>query len=118
MDELLACNPGLKSRFPTRVEFPDYSLEQLMEIAQRMARDLRMRLGTDVLEVLRGHIASAAPLQGNARDVHNLLQKVRRKRDVRVTSIEGEVSEDQLQSVTTADVEAAAAEFFGISLHK
>ena len=106
IDELLECNPGLKSRFPVRVEFPDYSTEELMEIAKRMAPPKRICIGPEVLKTLRHHIDRAAPLQANARDVENLLAAAARKRDVRVRNIEG-LSVEQLDSVTVADVEAA-----------
>ena len=32
MDQFLALNPGLHSRFPIIIHFPDYTAEQLMEI--------------------------------------------------------------------------------------
>ena len=112
MEQLLKCNPGLASRFPTRVAFKDYLPEELMEIAQKMAVDLRMRLGDDALMLLSGHFARVAPLPGNARDVRNLMEKVRRKLASRVVGMDmdSELTPDQLETVTTADIEAAVAE--------
>ena len=110
MDQLLKCNPGLASRFPTRVAFKDYLPEALMEIAQKMAVDLRMRLGDDALMLLSGHFARVAPLPGNARDVRNLMEKVRRKRDSRVVDMDCELTMDQLQTVTAVDIEGAVAD--------
>ena len=110
MDQLLKCNPGLASRFPTRVAFKDYLPEALMEIAQKMAVDLRMRLGDDALMLLSGHFARVAPLPGNARDVRNLMEKVRRKRDSRVVGMGCELTMDQLQTVTAVDIEGAVAD--------
>lgn len=112
MEQLLECNDGLKSRFPTRVAFNDYLPEALMEIAQKMAVDLRMRLGDDALMLLSRHFARVAPLQGNARDVRNLMEKVCRKLASRVVGMDtdSELTPDQLKTVTTADIEAAVAE--------
>ena len=110
MDQLLKCNPGLASRFPTRVAFNDYSPPELMNIAEQMAVGLGMRLGDDALMLLRDHTERVAPLQGNARDVRNLLEVVRRKRDSRVVSMDGKLTIDQLQTVTTADIEGAVAD--------
>ena len=110
MDQLLKCNPGLASRFPTRVAFNDYLPEELMEIAEQMAVGLRMRLGRDVLVPLRDYFAR--PLQGNARDVRNLMERVRRKLASRVVGMDmdSKPTPDQLVTVTTADIEAAVAE--------
>jgi stage V sporulation protein K len=36
MDYFLTLNPGLHSRFPLVIDFPNYTIEQLMEIASRM----------------------------------------------------------------------------------
>ena len=69
-----------------------------------------MRLGDDALMRLREYIESVAPLQGNARDVRNLLQVVRRKRDSRVVGMDGKLTLQQLETVTTADVEGAVAD--------
>ena len=110
MDQLLKCNPGLASRFPTRVAFNDYSPPELMEIAQKMAVRLGMRLGDDALVLLRDHFARVVPLQGNARDVRNLMEKVRRKRDSRVVGMGCELTMDQLQTVTAVDIEGAVAD--------
>jgi len=108
MGLLLKCNPGLESRFPTRIEFKDYSPTELMEIAERKAVELRMRLGPDVLALLRDRVL-IAPLDGNARDVRNLLEKAKTKRNSRL-KLSTQLSLEQLQTVTTADIEAAVAE--------
>ena len=110
MDQLLKCNPGLASRFPTRVAFNDYLPEELMEIAQKIAVRLGMRLGDDALMLLPGHFQRVAPLQGNARDVRNLMEKVCRKRDSRVVGMCCELTMDQLQTVTAVDIEGAVAD--------
>ena len=36
MAELMMKNPGLKSRFPTAITFPDYTSEEMMAIAEKM----------------------------------------------------------------------------------
>ena len=47
MKRLLASNPGLRSRFPTTIEFQDYSAAELTAIADGM-------LGSEMLELSPG----------------------------------------------------------------
>ncbi|HHS89318.1 MAG TPA: AAA family ATPase, partial [Rhodobacteraceae bacterium] len=39
MERLLSSNPGMKSRFKTRIEFPDYSVEELAQIFEHLCRE-------------------------------------------------------------------------------
>ena len=44
MDAFLATNPGLRSRFPTVIEFPDYGTEEILEIVDLMGARERYEL--------------------------------------------------------------------------
>lgn len=59
MEEMLTCNPGLKGRFPYTFHFPDYSADELMQIAMRMFRRDEYRLSPEAGSVLQGCIAKA-----------------------------------------------------------
>ena len=86
MDELLACDPGLKSRFPNRLTFDDYTPAELMAIAKRMAEDdFHAVLAEDALALLENTLL-AKPLSANGRDVRNLLQAAWKKRATRVVA--------------------------------
>ena len=109
MDELLACNPGLTSRFPNRLTFDDYRPTELMDIAKRMAVGYGMVLAEDALALLQSTLL-AEPLPGNGRDVRNLLEGAMKKRATRVVAAShggGEVltvpCRDFLSTVTKAD---------------
>lgn len=39
MEKLLASNPGMKSRFKTKIDFPDYSAEDLTQIFDHLCRE-------------------------------------------------------------------------------
>ena len=56
MDHFLSLNPGLESRFPIIIEFPDYSVEQLMEIARRMVKNREYILSSDAERKLKEHL--------------------------------------------------------------
>ena len=51
MKRLLASNPGLRSRFPTTIEFQDYTAPELTAIADGM-------LGSEMLELAPGESVS------------------------------------------------------------
>ena len=55
MKRLLASNPGLRSRFPTTIEFQDYTAPELTAIADGM-------LGSEMLELAPGTLPSYHPI--------------------------------------------------------
>lgn len=73
MEELLTRNPGLKSRFPITVPFPDYTHQELVEIANDMLAEKQLTLSSAAAEVLatmcRAQAASGDAMSGNARCV-------------------------------------------------
>ena len=88
MERLLQSNPGLRSRFPVHLDFPDYSVDQLLRIAEGMAAERQYRLTTvarqRVQEMLRASAARAALATGNARLVRNLLERALRRQACRL----------------------------------
>lgn len=83
MADLLDSNPGLRSRFPNHIEFPDYSNDELMAIMQRMAKGQGYQFGEGALdaaaaEVKRQNIPGRKD-GGNARLVRNLLEQAIRR---------------------------------------
>lgn len=107
MDDFISTNPGLKSRFPIHIDFPDYSIAELLEIADLMLlkRDYaltvtaRMALKRVIeLRSGKGHENS-----GNARLVRNVLEKSIRRQAVRLVSKETLTREELLQ-ITDADI--------------
>ncbi|WP_084693198.1 AAA family ATPase [Actinomadura atramentaria] len=114
MDAFLDSNPGLASRFGTRVHFPTYLPEEMLRIAEyhaalrgdRLAADARERLAERFEDVRRRGIADEL---GNGRFVRSLVEGAARARDVRVVA-GGRPSADDLVTVRGADVEDAFAE--------
>ena len=87
MEWFLQSNPGLRSRFPIHIDFPDYSLEELLAIGNSMLKSRQYELTPEGSEALRVHLQSLLnnhPYAGNARLVRNLVEKTVRKQAVRL----------------------------------
>jgi stage V sporulation protein K len=98
MNELLKINPGLKSRFPNVIEFPDYKPEELLEIAKRMLKKKNFKLNEKaenaLLEVLTKKQIGGRMDNGNGRLVRNVVQEAIRKQSKRLKSIPSKSQDD------------------------
>jgi SpoVK/Ycf46/Vps4 family AAA+-type ATPase len=114
MDRFLRSNPGLASRFSTRVTFPSYSPNELVKIADRLAKGADDRFDPPALEVLRAifaHACAAGRIDelGNGRFARSLYERACACRDLRVENLPDPSRED-LVTLTAADVQAAYGE--------
>ena len=79
MEIFLTANSGLASRFPNKIEFPDYTAEELLQITHVQARNKGYRLAESCAEPLLGYYArwqeSDARTAGNGRLARNTLEK-------------------------------------------
>ncbi|WP_242900854.1 AAA family ATPase [Actinomadura terrae] len=75
MAEFLAANPGLDSRFPKQLHFPDYTDDQLLTVFEQLAAADGFRLADGTHEVLRSMLRRAprGPSFGNGRLMRNML---------------------------------------------
>ena len=114
MDRFLRSNPGLASRFSTRVTFPSYSPNELVEISGRLAKGADDWFDPAALEVLRAIFAQACAEGridelGNGRFARSLYERACACRDLRVENL-ADPSRDDLITLTAADVQAAYGE--------
>jgi SpoVK/Ycf46/Vps4 family AAA+-type ATPase len=115
MEEFLRSNPGLASRFGTRVVFPSYTPPELLRIADyltsrrddMLSEDGRARLEARFREVWRRGIIDEL---GNGRFVRTLMEAAARARDVRIVEGDHPPTPSELVTLTEQDVEAAFAE--------
>ena len=79
MENFLTANSGLASRFPNRIEFPDYTAVELLQITQVLAKNKGYTLAEACTEPLLGYYArwqeSDARTAGNGRLARNTLEK-------------------------------------------
>ena len=79
MEIFLTANSGLASRFPNKIEFPDYTAEELLQITHVQAKNKGYRLAESCAEPLLGYYArwqaADARTAGNGRLARNTLEK-------------------------------------------
>jgi Holliday junction resolvasome RuvABC ATP-dependent DNA helicase subunit len=76
MRTFVDANPGLRSRFTHYVEFPDYSVAELVRIFESIAAQAKVALAPDLVAALPALVATArsGPNFGNARFVRTVFE--------------------------------------------
>ncbi|MFC4050239.1 AAA family ATPase [Actinomadura syzygii] len=89
MAEFLAANPGLDSRFPKQIHFPDYSDDELITVFGQLAAADGFRLADGTEDVLRAMLRRAprGPSFGNGRLMRNMLDVAVANQADRVASV-------------------------------
>jgi SpoVK/Ycf46/Vps4 family AAA+-type ATPase len=112
MSRFLRTNPGLASRFSTRIAFPSYQPAELVKIATIFADQSGDRFAPDAIPVLTEILSRACAdgridELGNGRYARSLYERACASRDLRVAQLGESASADDLTTVGAADVEAA-----------
>jgi len=93
MDKFYESNPGLSSRITNHIDFPDYSVEELLQIAKLMLEEQQYQLTPDAEIALGQYIQrrKERPLFANARSVKNALDRARMRQANRIFDSRGQV---------------------------
>ncbi|MEU5372396.1 AAA family ATPase [Streptomyces sp. NPDC005951] len=115
MDRLLATNPGLSSRFTTRVDFPSYRPLELTAIGSVLAAendDVWDEEAVDELRSISGHVVDQGWIDelGNGRFLRTLYEKSCAYRDLRLSGYTGELTREDLSTLRLADLMQAYGE--------
>lgn len=100
MDWFLQTNPGLRSRFPINIDFPDYTLDELLSIGELMLKDRQYEFTAETREAFRfmlQGLLNSHPYAGNARLVRNMAEKAIRKQAVRLFKKPNSTREELIQ---------------------
>jgi len=107
MDWFLETNPGLRSRFPIIIDFPDYTVRELLDIAQIMLAKRQYQLTEEARCELEKHLNSALLRRhehsGNARLVRNIIEKAIRQQALRLVG-ESSITRQELIAITASDI--------------
>jgi hypothetical protein len=109
MEEFIAANPGLESRFTNYLKFPDYNATEMAEIFNRMATQSGLICAREtaaaVLAVCEKLYAGRDMQFGNAREVRNLFESAVRNQSTRLVS-SGQCDREALTILQAEDLPA------------
>ncbi len=115
MEAFLAANPGLRSRLPTVIEFPDYSTAELVEILTRLGDRQRYHLSPSAVAALEQLLDSVPRTKGfgNARLARNIYEAAVNRHAARVIAevdahIPDAAGEEVLTTIEAVDIPSDA----------
>ncbi|ERN53335.1 stage V sporulation protein K [Alkalihalophilus marmarensis] len=88
MEYFLSLNPGLPSRFPIAIDFPNYTSEELLEMAARMVIEREYELTDEAKRHVKEHLRKLRLEQektfSNGRYIRNIIEEAIRMQAVRL----------------------------------
>jgi probable Rubsico expression protein CbbX len=107
MDTFFRSNPGLSSRIAHHIDFPDYSPDELVAIAERMLDQMQYRLSADARVALAQYIElrRTQPHFANARSIRNALDRARLRQATRLLAMrDPQVDRNVLMTLEATDL--------------
>ena len=119
MDKFFESNPGFRSRIAHHIEFPDYSSDELLEIAQNTLAEQNYKLTSKAIDALRTYINLRKEQAhfANARSIRNALDRARLRHANRIfKEASGVLTADQLSTIDDVDILASRVFEGGIDI--
>ena len=107
MDKFFESNPGLSSRIANHIDFPDYTVEELLKISKIMLDEQQYQLTPDATVALGQYIQlrKEKPLFANARSLKNALDRARMRQANRIFDSRGQVlTKKELVNLEAEDI--------------
>nr|YP_009496784.1 rubisco expression protein [Pseudictyota dubia]AWT39497.1 rubisco expression protein [Pseudictyota dubia] len=107
MDRFYESNPGLSSRIANHIDFPDYTVEELLQISKLMLEEQQYQLTPQAEVALTQYITrrKEKPLFANARSVKNALDRARMRQANRIFDSRGQVlTKKELVNIEAEDI--------------
>jgi probable Rubsico expression protein CbbX len=117
MDKFFESNPGFRSRIAHHIEFPDYSEEELLKIADGMLAQQTYHFDDEAHDLMQRYIRlrRQQPHFANARSIRNALDRARLRQANRLFSTAtGPVTAEELSTITAEDLKVSRVFTMGI----
>jgi probable Rubsico expression protein CbbX len=110
MDEFFASNPGMASRVTHHIDFPDYTPEELMEIAQRMLERQDYRLSPAAEQAFREYLERRMqmPRFAHGRSTRNAIDRARLRHARRLFDRDESPGHEELMTIEADDFYASS----------
>ena len=114
MKEFLDRNEGLRSRIAFHLNFPDYNVDELIDILKLMIRKKGYNAAPEVFDECRNIFMQAVQHKnfGNGRFVRNLLEQAMMKQDQRLYKAGGDITKEQLLELKVEDFDVNTSEMY------
>ncbi|MER7756741.1 right-handed parallel beta-helix repeat-containing protein [Kitasatospora sp. NPDC097643] len=108
MERFLSANPGVSSRFSRTITFPDYTADELLEIARAQCAEHEYALAEATEGALLNHFAGLerGPNFGNGRTARQVFETMVERHAMRVAHL-ADPSTEELQLLVPADLPTA-----------
>jgi probable Rubsico expression protein CbbX len=106
MDTFFSSNPGLGSRVAHHIDFPDYSLDELMAIAHLMLEQLNYEFTPGAERAFSEYVAlrMQQPQFANARSIRNAIDRARLRQATRLFERGGAVTKADLRTIDESEI--------------
>ena len=107
MDKFFESNPGFRSRIAHHIEFPDYSNNELLEIAEVMVASMSYEFNEESKKAMAEYIKirKKQPHFANARSIRNAIDRARLRQANRVfNNSEGPIGASFLSQIEDVDI--------------
>jgi hypothetical protein len=110
MEGFFASNPGLASRVAHHIDFPDYTPEELMEIAQRMLERQDYRLSPAGEQAFREYLERRVrmPRFAHGRSTRNAIDRARLRHASRLFDSGKPIGHEELMTIEADDIYASS----------
>jgi probable Rubsico expression protein CbbX len=109
MEQFFRSNPGMGSRVAHHIDFPNYTRDELMDIARLMLEKTNYKMTPDAQEAFADYIARRMkrPRFSNARSIRNALERARLRQAKRLFDAGGRPSREDLMTIEAEDILAS-----------
>jgi len=107
MADFIDANPGLASRFPRTIEFPDYATDELVAIFEGLCEDSAYSCKGDALATVRAFFDDLPRTKGfgNGRLARNVFEDAVGRQAGRIVAM-ADPTDDDLRGLQPADIPA------------